>query len=322
MRRDRKSIVAGNNLSYTAVALLFMSDHGAIIFFGSIIGVVLFFPLSADPLRKIPAERLALWPLTSRERRMVRLLSIWLNPVSWALAALLLWTRVTLGLWMLIAALFAFGFAAPWRYFPHFEITHHRLPAFPTRLNQLLRKNLREMLATLDFYAALVLMLPAAAFRAAGRLPQDALLPLTIVVMLMISTCGLSQFGLDGEGAFTRYRLLPLSGWQILAAKDAVFLLVSLVLTMTLNPAAGLAAAFLILAVGHASSVRRYGDERRWRFGTSHSFALSAAQIVLMIMAAAAVQWRSLALLLCAALYLISTWRYGHILEHQLAEPV
>ncbi|MBV8732695.1 MAG: hypothetical protein JO336_23030, partial [Acidobacteriia bacterium] len=89
MRRDRKSIVAGNNLSYTAVALLFMSDPGAIIFFGSIIGVVLFFPLSADPLRKIPAERLALWPLTSRERRIVRLLSVWLNPVSWVLAALL-----------------------------------------------------------------------------------------------------------------------------------------------------------------------------------------------------------------------------------------
>jgi len=65
---------------------------------------------------------------------------------------------------------------------------------------------------------------------------SEALVPLTLVVMLTISTCAQSLFGLDGDGGLTRYRLLPIAGWQILAAKDLTFLLMALLLTLPLSP--------------------------------------------------------------------------------------
>jgi hypothetical protein len=324
-RRDRKSIFtfSSNNISYTAIALLFMSDPGALIFFGIIVALILFFPLTADPLRKIPPDRLLLWPLSAREHWTLRAASVWLNPVIWLLLAMLVWKRVALDLWALVAALFALGFVAPWRYFGGHRFAFRWLPSFPTRLNHLLRKNLRGILATLDFYAALVLAAAAAAFRIAGRIPSDAFLPLTLLVMLLISTCALSLFGLDGEGGFTRYRLLPLPGWQILAAKDAVFLLVSVLLTAPLHPLAGFAAALMALTVGHGSSIGRHGDERRWRFQTSHSFGISVTQIALMIAAGATTAgWNALAAVPCLAIYAVSTWRAGRVLERHIAESV
>jgi hypothetical protein len=324
-RRDRKSIFSfsANNISYTAVALLFMSDPGALIFFAIIIALILFFPLTADPLRKIPPDRLLLWPLTAREHWTLRAASVWLNPVIWLLLVLLVWKRVAFDLWALVAALFALGFVAPWRYFRGRRLAFRWLPSFPTRLNQLLRKNLREILTTLDFYAALVLAVTAAGFRIVGRLPADAFLPLTMLVMLLISTSALSLFGLDGEGGFTRYRLLPLPGWQILAAKDVIFLLVSVFLTASLKPLAGFAAALLALTVGHGSSIGRHGDERRWRFQTSHSFGVSVTQIALMILAGAATaDWNALAAVPCGAIYLFSTRRAGRMLETYIAGSV
>jgi len=75
--------------------------------------VVLFFPLSADPLRKIPRERLAIWPISERERLLLRILSPWLNPLTWILIILALRRSVTMGLWALVAGLFAAGFPGP-----------------------------------------------------------------------------------------------------------------------------------------------------------------------------------------------------------------
>ncbi len=39
----------------------------------------LLFPLSSDPLEKIPAERLASWPLSRRQRTALRLASLVLS---------------------------------------------------------------------------------------------------------------------------------------------------------------------------------------------------------------------------------------------------
>ena len=46
----------------------------------------------------------------------------------------------------------------------------------------------------------------------------------------------------------TRYRLLPVSGWLVLAAKDAPYLLISALMTLPLARSAGMAAA---LSAGH-----------------------------------------------------------------------
>ena len=60
-------------------------------YYGLIIGLVLLFPLSTDPLRKIPASRLALWPLERSERWLLRAASPWINPLTWPIAALAIW---------------------------------------------------------------------------------------------------------------------------------------------------------------------------------------------------------------------------------------
>ena len=66
----------------------------------------------------------------------------------------------------------------------------------------------------------------------------------------------------------TRYRLLPLRGWQILLAKDVAFLGVFLVLAVPLDPGAALAFGFTALAVGRYPSMKVHLPQRRWRFSS------------------------------------------------------
>src|SRR5204863_5124728 len=97
--------------NFFIVTALLLQNAGGFIYL--IIGVVLLFPLSTDPLRKIPASRLALWPINRRERGLLRVVSPWVNPLSWLIAGLAIWAargKVTFGLWGLAAGLFAAGF--------------------------------------------------------------------------------------------------------------------------------------------------------------------------------------------------------------------
>jgi hypothetical protein len=318
VRRDLKTVgsFSGNNLFVAGTAFLFLGDPGAFVTIGSVIGLVLFIPLSADPLRVLPRDRLNVWPLGRGERRWLRILSPWLNPVTWLIAALAVWKHVTMGLWALAAGVFAVGFVLPslpaarngvWR----------RLPNFPGPLNHLIRKNLRETLSTLDFWCSVVVSALALGFRAAGLLPAAALLPLTIVVMLAFSTYSQTLFGLDGDGGMTRYRLLPVPGWQILAAKDVPFLLVSALMTLPLAPAAGLAAALAALAMGHHASVTHHSGQLRWRFSSGVSFGTSILQVGVMTATAAAVDAIPLLVVLCVSGYAWSTWWYGRVMERQ-----
>ena len=318
VRRDLKTVgsFSGNNLFVAGIAFLFLGDSGPFVAIGSIIGLVLFIPLSADPLRVLPRDRLNLWPLGKGERRLLRILSSWLNPVTWIVAALALWKHVSMGLWALAAGVFAIGFLLPslpvarrgmWR----------RVPNFPGPLNHLIRKNLRETLSTLDFWCSALVSALALGFRAAGLLPAEALLPMTIVVMLAFSTYSQTFFGLDGEGGMTRYRLLPVPGWQILAAKDVPFLLSAVLMTLPLAPAAGFAAALSALAIGHHASVIHHSGQMRWRFSSGVSFATSIFQVVVMTATAAAVHAFPLLLILCAGGYVWSTWWYGRVMEQQ-----
>lgn len=314
-RRNQKSFgsFAGNNIAYLGFTLLFFSDTGAFIFSLVIVGLILFFPLCTDPLRAIPADRLSIWPLANRDRRLLRILSPWLNPLTWVLAVLLVWKKITIGLWLLILGLFLAGFVWPTARFSH---VLRALPAVPGPLGQLIRKNLREMTATLDFYAGLILAVPALFFRLNGSLPRDAFLPLTLVILLTISTYAQCLLGLDGAGGWTRYRLLPLASWKILAAKDVTFLFVAILFTLPLSPVAGLAAALMGLAVGHRASVTQLQTQARWRFQSTGSLGASLTQMVLMILAGTAVAYKSsLALLPCAAIYVCSTWWFGRVLD-------
>jgi hypothetical protein len=321
VRRDAKTIgsFTGNNLFSVSVLFLALADRGAFLSLNALIGLVLFFPLSTDPLRKIPPQRLAMWPISVGERWLLRIASPWLNPMTWLLAILVLRRSVTMGLWALIAGLFAIGFVVPSLPWVQRLGAWRRLPHFPGPLDQLIRKNLREMLSTLDFYCGLLLSVGALIFRAKGTLPSDAFFPLTMLVMLTLSSYAQSLFGLDGDGGLTRYRLLPLPGWQILAAKDAAFLLVTVVLCLPLAPMAGLAAALTALAVGHAASVNQRSEQTRWRFSTGVSFGSGIVQVLIMaLMAAATVYASPFMLAPCIAIYVWSTWWYGRALWNTL----
>ena len=314
VRRDARSLgsFTGNNLFSVSVLFLALADRGVFVSLNVLIGLVLFFPLSTDPLRKIPPQRLTMWPISNRERWLLRIASPWLNPMTWMLATLVLRRSVTMGLWALIAALFAIGFAVPSIPSVRGRGAWRRLPHFPSPLDQLIRKNLREMLSTLDFYCGLLLGAGALIFRLKGTLPHDALFPLTMLVTVTLSSYAQTLFGLDGAGGLTRYRLLPLPGWQILAAKDAAFVLVNLALCLPLAPLAGLAAALVALSIGHAASVRERREQTRWRFSTGVSFTSGIIQVLVMaLMAAATVYASPFMLAPCIAIYIWSTWWYG-----------
>jgi hypothetical protein len=158
----------------------------------------------------------------------------------------------------------------------------------------------------------LLLSVGALIFRLKGKLPQDALFPLTMLVTVTLSSYAQTLFGLDGAGGLTRYRLLPLPGWQILVAKDAAFLLVNLVLCLPLAPLAGLAAALVALSIGHAASVCERREQTRWRFSTGVSFGSGIIQVLAMALLGAATVYASpLMLAPCIAVYVWSTWWYG-----------
>jgi hypothetical protein len=316
--RDWKSFgsVAVNN--FFPISMFFLRQAGVFVYL--IMGLVVLFPMSTDPLRKIPASRLDLWPLTTRERWLLRALSPWVNPVTWALAAAGVWAargKLTVGLWALVAGIFLAGFLISELPAARGVVLWRRVPPFPGVLNQLIRKNIREILSTLDVYVALLLSLAAACWRIFGTaLPPEAYLEMSLLVLLALSSYTQCLFGLDGDGGLSRYGLLPLRGWQVLAAKDAAFLTVAFALVLPLAPAAGLGAALICSATGHAPSVREPRQQVRWRLSTGVSITFGFVQILSMGVAAAAVEFVGGAILpVCAAVWGASLWWYGLELE-------
>jgi hypothetical protein len=306
----------GNNFFLVTACLL----QGAGVFIYLLIGVVLLFPLSTDPLRKIPASRLALWPLGAGERRLLRAASPWVNPISWVVAGLAVWAirgKVTFGLWGAVAGVSAAAFLLSDLPFTPGPAVWLHVPHFPGRWNQLIRKNLREIVSTLDFYCALALSLGTLICRAIRLpLPPEAFLAITVLVVLALSSYAECLFGLDGAGGLARYRLLPLRGWEILAAKDVAFLAVAIPLTLPLAPLAGIAAALIALAVGHAPTVNRPRPQSRWRFSTGAGLVFGLIHAACMAMAASSVYFSSSFFLLpCIAAWAGSTWYYGRFLD-------
>ena len=322
-RRDQRSLetVAGNN--FFIVSALLLQSAGGFIYL--IIGFVMLFPLSTDPLRKIPASRMALWPITDRERWLLRVVSPWVNPISWAVAALAVWAvrgKVTFGLWGLAAGLFAAGFLLSDLRFISTESVWRLIPQFPGPLNQLIRKNLREMLSTLDFYCALLLCVTSLVCRLLRvAIPAEGFLAMTVLIVLALSSYAQCLFGLDGAGGLGRYRLLPLRGWQVLLAKDAAFLLMVIPPTLPLAPLAGTAAALIAVAMGHEPSVARPRKQTRWRFSSGASVVFGIFQAILMTVAAAGVFFSSwLVLIPCVGVWALSLWHYGRVMERVFTE--
>ena len=301
-RRDWKTVGSIGVNAFFPVTVLMLGRAGGFLYI--ILGLVMLFPASTDPMRKIPASRLGLWPLDRRDRTILRFVSPWLNPITWLLAGMAVWAlrgRVTFGLWALAAGLVAGGFLVSDRMPAGKAIFWRRVPAFPGVVGQLIRKNVREILSTLDFYVALLLSLAGLVYRFAGlHLAGEAFRDLSLLVALAVCTYTQSLFGLDGDGGLARYRLLPLRGWQILLAKDLAFLAVTLLLLLPLDPVSGIAGAMMALAVGHSASVNQHKEQTRWRFSGGVSLSYSFFQV-----GAMAAAW--------GAVGLTSTWYFAAV---------
>jgi hypothetical protein len=318
-KRNRQTFAfTGNNMHYTAMAFAFMLDPAITGMLLLIMGVIVILPMSSDPLRAIPAVRMRVWPLEDSERRVLRLLSPWLNPLTWIVVALALWKGASFGIVALAAGVVATGFLTSARASGGGVSLWRWLPNLPVPLNHLIRKNLREMLSTLDFFCGALIAVAALGWRAAGLLPPAAFFPLTIVAMLAISTCALTLFGLDGAAGMKRYRMMPLRGWQILLAKDAAFLAIAVVLALPLSIPGAIGSAFIALAVGHHTSLKSPRRQLRWRFQTGPSFGDALGQIIPMTMAGAAIVYSSpLVLLICVAAWAGSLWYFGRVIDRE-----
>jgi hypothetical protein len=272
--------IAGNNFFLFVALVMLQPQSGEFLLL--LLGLLLLFPLSTDPLARIPADRYALWPLTRLQRLGLRLASVLFSPVIW-LAVLMLLLKAHL-----VQALAFLGFAIAIQIStiftrnvvhraPQWNVLLH-IPQFPGPLGGLVRNNLRQFLSVLDPYLALLLAAGAVAYRFSPHPNSSAFPVMALVVSLTLGTYAQCLFGLEFGAGLIRYRLLPLRGWQILLSKDLAFLTILVILVLPLDLIAGITSGFTMLAVGHHISVRERLPQRRWRFTGGQLLPAGAVQ--------------------------------------------
>ena len=327
VRRDLRSYhsLTANNFFLFALLVSYQQVEIAL-FFALVMFLLLLFPLAADPLAKIPLERLESWPISDRGRILLRIASMALSPAAWITIALVAATaRPRVGAGFLLLALAIHSLTVFTRRLaaraPQVSLSHW-VPPLPGRWGGLVRKDLRQMLAVLDTYIALVVSLCGLVFRFSGRATDPEVFPmLSMIVVLSLSTYAQCLFGLDIESGTTRYRLLPLRGWIILLAKGFAFLAVALILVLPLDPASGVAAAIAALAVGHHASVYTLIPQQRWRFTGGALFPHGFFQAIAIFGAGLGVHRQGVIWLAGAAvLYAGSLWFYGRAWDRQSVE--
>ena len=230
--------------------------------FLALLAVLLFFPVASDPLEKIPAVRLRLWPLSGPSIVALRLVSFALNPIVWLTAGMLIWTRgsVALPAGALLAAA-VIRERVP-RVTGGFAIGRI-VPRFPAAMGAVASAYLRAMLGALDTWLALVIAICGTAWRLTSPTADPAAwLVLSVLIGIALSTQAQSGAGLGA----TRWRLLPWSAWRIVLGRDLAYLAVQFVLTSALNPAAGLAFGMTALSVGRYPALHSRLQPERWRF--------------------------------------------------------
>jgi len=202
--------------------------------------------IGGDPLAKVPQTRLTLWPLSAKDRAILRLKAIALAPAVWiATLGLILFRthRPDLGILAILLAIAA----------PAIRIKPRATPRFPLPFPALFRANLRQIAATLDFWLAAIIAVGGTIYRVATpRVDPDAVGMLSLVVALALSSYAQCLYGLDAAGtAMTRYRLLPIPAWRVTLEKDAAYLAVLAVLTAGLNPLPALAFGVTAVTIGN-----------------------------------------------------------------------
>ncbi|HWE51617.1 MAG TPA: hypothetical protein VG273_17625 [Bryobacteraceae bacterium] len=288
-----------------------------------LLGLLVLFPLSSDPLGRIPPSRLGFWPLSRKQKMALRLTSFLLSPVVWIAVFLMIlrkgFSAALLFLGVAIAAqiLVVLSHRAA-KADPHWNLLRH-IPQFPGRFGGMIRNNIRELLSILDTYVAIAISIGGIAMRVLSLNPDPAgPAVLAVLVALALSTWAQSLFGLDSRSGLTRYRLLPLKGWEILLSKDCAFLTVLAILILPLNLWSGLTAGFVALALGHHSSVLMRLPQRRWRFTGGRLLPVGALQAIgCFALGIVEAKTGPVLLVLSAIGYAGSVWWYGRLWDRQ-----
>lgn len=314
-----------NHFVVFALLLFGLQPKGSL-FLPVLIGFLLVLPLCTDPLQHAPRERLALLPLTRRQRLAVTGLALLFHPALW-IAVLIrvlggpgylpaMELVLICGLLVLLTA--ALGRSLLARH-PGWTLDQG-VPRFPGRLGGLVQKNLRELLSGLDVFLAVILSLSATLYRLLTPGPTgEAGFGCALLVTLALSTRAQNLFGSEGAGGRERCRLLPLHGWELLLAKDAAFLLVVLTLTLPLDPRVGLAGGLAALAVNHFLSAEPGPAPSKWQFSPGGKSGSGFLQVLALFTAAVLChQWPSGVLPLVFGLFLVSLAVGGRHLDTQL----
>ena len=292
-------------------------------FLSILIGFVLILPLSADPLARLSPDRLASWPLARSSRLAIRLGSLALTPSAWILAGLLLW-RGSEAIGREAACVMAGAGLLVWlgswasRRAPQWNPLA-AIPPPPGRLGALFVKDLRQLLCTLDVCCAVAVSLAGCIGRVAVGLDRDARMTMSILIVIALSSYAQRLFGPDAVAGLDRYRIAPLRGWQALASKSATFLALALLLTVPLDPIAGIAGSLAALAVGFHPSTTRFIPLPPWSLTGAVLVPHSLYQGVLLIGAGVVVSRETpLALAPIAAGFALSLLWYGRRFERRL----
>ncbi len=154
------------------------------------------------------------------------------------------------------------------------------MPHVPGRLGGIIGMGARQITLALDFSLALLLSLAGRAYRWISLHPDpDAFPILALLVALALSTYAQRMFGMDSASAISRFRLLPLRGWQIVLAKDIGDLGILTLLVLPLNLGAGLTFGLVAVTIGRYPSLRLTSKQHRWRF-TSGNIWFGTGQVV------------------------------------------
>jgi hypothetical protein len=288
-----------------------------------LLSFLLLFPIASDPLAKVPASRLRLWPLSRNQRFALRIASLAVSPIVW-IAIILILRKVNYVValsFIAFAVVIQFVIATAKRFgrrTPRSNLLLY-IPHLPGRFGFVVQKDIRDLLTLLDTWLAVLFCVGAVCYRFLSPNPNPfAFSIISILIAIILSTYTQSLFGLELNFALVRYRLLPLRGWEILLAKDIAILGLLIVMVLPLSPLPGLTAGLAACTIGHHSSVLVRLPQKRWRFTSGTILPIGGLQIVGCFVLGLGAQQKGLVILLfTGAAYLASLWWYGRVWERR-----
>ena len=239
-------------------------------FFQLVLLAPLLVTFSVDTQHRLPKDRVAMWPLTGRQRLLLSLVSFAANPLFIVLFfGYLLWMGLAAALFFLLLALIVHTTVFAFDRLPFKGRIHARfgLARTPVGIAGIAQEMWRGVQGTLDFWVAVLIAVSGTLYRLFGRAPEPEAFPmLSLFVGIALSTVAQRMLRLDDGRALLRYRLLPIAGWKLLLTLDMTFLIPLAVLVSLLSLQTGIAFGLIALAAGRYPSLKQPANQRRWRF--------------------------------------------------------